>query len=56
MAEFHRNDAVAPLEVVVLTPQEVYNEFSSGVADAQSFRKLLKMMYDRGLQGHGKQL
>ena len=56
VAEFHRNDAVAPLEVVVLTPQEVYNEFSSGVADAQSFRKLLKMMYDRGLQGHGKQL
>lgn len=56
VADFHRNDAECPLDVTVLTPQEVYNEFSSGVPDAQSFRKLLKMMYDRGLNGDGKQL
>lgn len=47
LANFHRNDEVDPLDVVVLTPQEIYNEFSSGVPDVQSFRKLLKMMYDR---------
>lgn len=49
LADFHRNDAVDPLHVTVLTPQEVYNEFSSGSPDVQSFRKLLKMFYDRQL-------
>ncbi len=47
LANFHRNDAVDPLHVTVLTPQQVYNEFSSGSPDVQSFRKLLKMLYDR---------
>ncbi len=47
LADFHRKDAVDPLHVTVLTPQEVYNEFSSGAPDVQSFRKLLKMFYDR---------
>ncbi len=49
LANIHRNDPVEPLHVTVLTPQEVYNEFSSGAADVQSFRKLLKMFYDRQL-------
>lgn len=49
LANFHRNDAQEPLHVTVLTPQEVYNEFSSGAPDVQSFRKLLKMFYDRQL-------
>ena len=35
------------MEVVILTPQEVYNEFSGGHADVGAFRKLLKMWYDR---------
>lgn len=48
LAEYHRNNAVEPLDVIVLTPQQVYNEFSSGAPDAQAFRKLLKMFYDRG--------
>lgn len=47
LAEFHRNDQIDPLHVTVLTPQQVYNEFSSGAPDVQSFRKLLKMLYDR---------
>lgn len=55
LANFHRNDLVDPLHVTVLTPQEVYNEFSSGVPDVQSFRKLLKMMHDRQLES-GKPL
>ncbi len=33
--------------VHVLSPQSIYNEFSSGSKDAGAFRKLLKMWYDR---------
>lgn len=35
------------LDVLVVTPEEVYNEFSSGVPDVTAFRKLLKMWYDK---------
>ena len=35
------------LEVVVLTPEMIYNEFSCGKQDVSAFRKLLKMWYDR---------
>ena len=35
------------LEVKVLTPEEIYNEFSSGNPDVTAFRRLLKMWYDR---------
>lgn len=41
------------LKVAVLTDVAVYNEFSSGVADLTAFRKLLKMWYDRGMEGDG---
>lgn len=47
LAELHRKSATDPLTVTVLTPQQIYNEFSSGSPDVQSFRKLLKMLYDR---------
>lgn len=35
------------MTVHVLTPEKIYNEFSSGNADLSAFRKLLKMWYDR---------
>ncbi len=35
------------MKVLVLRPEEIYNEFSGGVADVSAFRKLLKMWYDR---------
>lgn len=35
------------LSVAVVTPEEVYNEFSSGNPDVTAFRRLLKMWYDR---------
>ncbi len=35
------------LDVMALTPEEIYNEFSSGSPDVTAFRKLLKMWYDR---------
>ena len=56
LAGFHREDAAEKLDVLVLTPQQIYNEFSSGCPDAQAFRKLLKMFYDRGNAGSGKKL
>jgi len=56
LAEFHRTNPQEQLDVLVLTPQQVYNEFASGSPDAQAFRKLLKMMYDKGNAGEGKKL
>lgn len=35
------------LTVEILTPEQIYNEFSSGKPDVTAFRKLLKMWYDR---------
>lgn len=35
------------LEVIMVTPQEVYNEFSSGMRDATAIKKMMKMFYDR---------
>lgn len=37
------------LNCVVLTPEKIYNEFSSATPDVSAFRRLLKMWYDRGL-------
>ncbi len=36
--------------VHVLTPEKIYNEFSSGSPDVSAFRKMLKMWYDRSQQ------
>ncbi len=47
LAELHSSSADA-MQVVVVSLDEVYNEFSSGVPDANAFRKMLKMMWDRG--------
>lgn len=35
------------MNVVLLNPEEIYNEFSSGSSDVSAFRKLLKMWRDR---------
>lgn len=47
LAEYRRGNE-QPLEVLVLDPQQIYNEFSSGVPHVQGLRKCLKMFYDRG--------
>lgn len=36
------------MKVLIVNPEEVYNEFSSGAPDVAAFRKYLKMLYDRG--------
>lgn len=45
IAALHRiNDGMT---VYVLSPEKIFNEFSSGNPDVSAFRKLLKMWYDR---------
>jgi hypothetical protein len=41
------HESVDGMTVHVLTPQQIYNEFSGGSQDVSAFRKLLKMWYDR---------
>lgn len=46
IAQLHRdNDA---MNVLVVNQQDVFNEFSSGVPDVNAFRRLFKMLWDRG--------
>ena len=44
------------LTVRVITPEEIYNEFSSGSADIGGLRRYLKMLYDRGAGDRNNQL
>lgn len=37
------------MNVLVVTPEQVYNEFSSGTPDATAIRRMMKLYYDRGL-------
>ncbi|MDE6379136.1 MAG: type IX secretion system sortase PorU, partial [Muribaculaceae bacterium] len=45
IADLHRS--FDGMTVHVLTPDKIFNEFSSGNADVSAFRKLLKMWHDR---------
>lgn len=48
IANLHANDAVEPLDVHVVDIRQVYNEFSSGMADVSGLRKYFKMLWDKG--------
>lgn len=45
LADFHREHD--NLKVLVIEPQTIYNEFSSGNQDVSAIRNFLKMFYDR---------
>ena len=45
LAEAHRTKD--NLTVRVVTPESIYNEFSSGTPDATAYRRFMKMFYDR---------
>lgn len=45
LAEFHRS--ADNMKVLVVTTDEVYNEFSSGIADLTSIRNMMRMFYSR---------
>lgn len=47
LADFHRNKDENELEVVIVEPQQIYNEFSSGAQDVSAIRDFMKMFYDR---------
>lgn len=55
LADFH---ATTPdsLKVYVVDIEDVYNEFSGGHADPAGIRNFLKMLYDRGKEGTGREL
>ncbi|MDR0507409.1 MAG: type IX secretion system sortase PorU [Dysgonamonadaceae bacterium] len=44
LAEQHRKTG---LKVIVVQPEWIYNEFSSGNPDATAYRRFMKMFYDR---------
>lgn len=45
LAEFHSQED--NLRTYVATPEQIYNEFSSGTPDATAYRRFMKMFYDR---------
>ena len=47
LAELHRNSEDS-LNVIVVNQDMVFNEFASGSPDVNAFRKMLKMLWDRG--------
>lgn len=45
LANFHvQNDG---LKTIIVTPQQLYNEFSSGAQDISAIRDFMKMLYDK---------
>lgn len=49
LASLHESDGMT---VAIVTPEEIYNEFSSGAVDPSGIRKYLKMMYDRSVDAN----
>ena len=47
LANYHRTNNPNVKNVTVVTPEQVYNEFSSGTPDATAIRRFMKMFYDR---------
>lgn len=45
LAEFHRDHD--ELSSIIVRPELIYNEFSSGKPDATAYRRFMKMFYDR---------
>jgi hypothetical protein len=50
LADFHRS--FSNLNVLVATPQMVYNEFSSGAQDITAIKDMMRMFYERAGEGN----
>lgn len=50
------SQTVDSLRVLIVTPEQAYNEFSSGTPDINGLRHMLKMFYDRGTDARGHRL
>src|SRR5690606_33641845 len=46
IADFHKNEG---LDVIIVTPQQIYNEFSSGAQDIVAIRDFVRMLYNRAV-------
>lgn len=55
VAKLHAESADS-LRVLVVTPEEVANEFGCGSMDINAMRRMLKMFYDRGADAKGHRL
>ncbi len=53
LADFHRN--INQLKVYTVTPETIYNEFSSGTKDITAIRDFMKMLYDKAEGDHLKE-
>ncbi len=49
LAQFHREKN--GMDVLITTPQKIYNEFSSGAQDLSAIRDFIRMLYDRAPAG-----
>jgi len=49
LARIHKEDS--GLESLIVNPDQIYNEFSSGTPDATAYRRFVKMFYDRAQEG-----
>ncbi|MBP9151167.1 MAG: type IX secretion system sortase PorU [Flavobacteriales bacterium] len=47
LAEFHRQNETNSLSVHIVTPQQIYNEYSSGAQDISAIRDFMRMFYER---------
>lgn len=47
LANFHETNESNPLQVEIVTPEQVYNEFSSGAQDVTAIRDFMRMLYQR---------
>ncbi len=50
LAKFHRQRN--NYNILITTPEQIYNEFSSGAQDPIAIRRLVKMFYDRALSSN----
>lgn len=50
------SETIDSMRVLTVTPEQAYNEFSSGTPDINGLRHMLKMFYDRGTDTHGHRL
>ncbi len=47
LKNFHEQNETSSLSVHIVTPEQIYNEFSSGAQDVTAIRDFMKMFYDR---------
>ena len=47
LANFHEQNQTNPLTVHIVTPQQIYNEYSSGAQDITAIRDFIRMFYVR---------